>query len=564
MSNFEQFDAYDDENDVVTTGFRLRPVPVVEPAEEESWQTGPSDLAPSWLSVPENWQDLDPAVWPEAFRRGDHGELTVSGMSVATLAETHGTPLYVVSEDTFRQRARGFREAFEAAFEAIGAEVSVYYAGKSFLTPEVVRWVREEGLNLDTASGGELACGLRGGMDPARMALHGNNKSAAEITRALDAGVGRIVVDSLPEIELVGSLARTLGVTAPVMLRVTPGVHAETHDFIATAHEDQKFGMSLAAPATTDGQAEAELSADGTGPNDDGPHGAQSGDHGPSPAMRAVSACVAHPNIDLQGIHCHIGSQIFAPEGFEQAAERVLTFMAEVKSRYGVRLPQVDLGGGYGIAYTAADAPRPAVEVAQALAEAVRITCERLDFPVPHLSFEPGRAIVGPAGITLYTVGTLKSVTVEPGQQRRYISVDGGMSDNPRPVLYNADYSVVVADRRIGSEAREADPGVAQGGSGPATPRDTGLGAEAVFSRVVGKHCESGDVVVNATYLPADLAAGDLLAVPATGAYCWALSSNYNWLPRPTVLAVRTREGTAEARVIVRGETEDDLFARLS
>ncbi|KAA9395641.1 diaminopimelate decarboxylase [Kocuria coralli] len=523
MSNFDQFDQYDDENDVVTTGFRLRPVPVVETDATGSWQCGPSELAPRWLQVPEDWQELDRDIWPEAFGRGVDGELTVSGLSVATLAETYGTPLYVISEDTFRQRARGFREAFEEAFAAVGAEVSVYFAGKSFLTPEVVRWVREEGLNLDTASGGELACGLRGGMEPARMALHGNNKSAAEITRALDAGVGRIVVDSLPEIELVGRLARTLGVTAPVMLRVTPGVHAETHDFIATAHEDQKFGMSLAPEdATEAGQTDATQS-------------------GTSPAMRAVSACVAHPNIDLQGIHCHIGSQIFAPEGFAQAAERVLTFIAEVRDGFGLRLPQIDLGGGYGIAYTAADSPRPARMIAQALAESVHGTCERLGLPIPHLSFEPGRAIAGPAGITLYTVGTLKGVTVEPGRQRRYVSVDGGMSDNPRPVLYDADYSAVVADRR-----------------------STDAQARPVFSRVVGKHCESGDVVVKATYLPEDLAAGDLLAVPATGAYCWALSSNYNWLPRPSVVAVRTVAGEPEARVIVRGETDEDLFARMT
>lgn len=540
MSKFEQFDAYDDDADVVTTGFRLRPVPVVQPQEENTWQTGASPLAPEWLSVPENWQELNPKIWPQAFARGDHGELTVSGISVAKLAETYGTPLYVLSEDTFRERARGFREAFETAFSRVGAEVSVYFAGKSFLTPDVVRWVREEGLNLDTASGGEMACGLRGGMDPARMALHGNNKSAAEITRALDAGVGRIVVDSLPEIELVGRLARTLGVTAPVMLRVTPGVHAETHDFIATAHEDQKFGMSLAPSQATDQEAATAFSDDTAANSHDIAGGEAAQGQAPSAAMRAVSACVAHPNIDLQGIHCHIGSQIFAAEGFAQAAQRVLSFMAEVREKFGVQLPQLDLGGGYGIAYTEADAPRPAQQIADALAEAVQSTCQRLDFPIPHLSFEPGRAIVGPAGITLYTVGTLKAVTVQPGQARRYISVDGGMSDNPRPVLYGADYSVVVADSK----------------AGPIT-------GEPVFSRVVGKHCESGDIVVNTTYLPSDLAAGDLLAVPATGAYCWALSSNYNWLPRPTVVAVRTEDGVGVSRVIVRGETEDDLFARM-
>lgn len=519
MPQSDPTDPRDDAQDVVTTGFRLRPVPMVEPVTEDSWHTGPSALAPPWLNVPQDWQYLNPTIWPEAFSRADNGELTVSGVSVKELAEAYGTPLYVLSEDTFRQRAREFRTAFETAFHRIGADVSVYFAGKSFLTPDVVRWVWEEGLSLDTASGGEMACALRGGMDPARMALHGNNKSAAEITRALDAGVGRIVVDSLPEIELVGRLARTLGVTAPVMLRVTPGVHAETHEFIATAHEDQKFGLSLAAGSADTSEQSTAL---------------------PSAAMRAVSECVADPNLDLQGIHCHIGSQIFTADGFIQAAERVLGFMAEVRGKFGVQLPQLDLGGGYGIAYTEADSPRPAQQIADSLAEAVQATCQHHDLPVPHLSFEPGRAIAGPAGITLYTVGTLKGVTVESGLTRRYVSVDGGMSDNPRPVLYGADYSVVVADA---TAASTADP---------------------VFSRIVGKHCESGDIVVNAAYLPADLAAGDLVAVPATGAYCWALSSNYNWLPRPTVISVGTTSGEPRVHVMVRGETEDDLFARMA
>lgn len=495
--------------DVVTTGFRLQPVPLLEPARGEQIHTGPSPLAPEWLEVPQDWTSLDPAIWPEQFGRDDEGTLTVSGIPTTALAEHYGTALYVVSEDAFRQRAAQFRTAFQDAFAAIGAEVSVYYAGKAFLTPEIARWVQEEGLNLDTASGGEMAAGLRGGMPPERMALHGNNKSAAEITMALDAGVGRIVVDSLQEIELVGRLARTLGVKAPVMIRVTPGIHAETHEFIATAHEDQKFGLSMAA------------------------------EDGESPALHAISGCVAHPDIELMGLHCHIGSQIFAADGFAQAADRVLGLMGEVERRFGVTLPQLDLGGGYGIGYTAADAPRPAAAVAQDIARAVQESCRRLGLQIPHLSVEPGRSITGPAGISLYTVGTCKSVTVRDGLRRRYLSVDGGMSDNARPVLYGADYSVVVADRA--EEHR---------GQAPA------------LSRVAGKHCESGDILVHSAYLPEGVRAGDLLAVPATGAYCWALSSNYNWLPRPGVVAVRTVDGIPEARLIVRGETEEDLFAR--
>jgi diaminopimelate decarboxylase len=475
---------------------------------DRTTRTEDSPLAPEWLSVPEDLDALDPAIWPGAFHRDADGVLTVSGIPVTELAERYGTPSYVYSEDTFRARAREFREAFTEAFARIGAEVSVYYAGKSFLTTEVVRWIRDEGLNVDTSSGGELAVALRGGMEPARIALHGNNKSAAEITRALDNGLGRIVVDSLGEIELVAHLARTLGVVAPVMIRVTPGVHASTHEFIATAHEDQKFGLSLAAPE----------------------------DGGDSPAMQAVAACVVDPALDLRGIHCHIGSQIFDADGFGKAAERVLAFMARADERFGLTLPELDLGGGYGIAYTEADTPRPAREIAESLADQVASTARSLRMAVPHLSIEPGRAISGPSACTLYTVGTLKTVTVEDGARRRYVSVDGGMSDNARPVLYGADYTAVLADRRA-----EGAP---------------------ILSRVVGKHCESGDIVVRDVYLPEDLAPGDVLAVPATGAYCWALASNYNWIARPPVVAVRTDDDRPEARLIVRGETEEDLFAR--
>jgi diaminopimelate decarboxylase len=397
--------------------------------------------------------------------------------------------------------------------------VDVYYAGKSFLCSEIAHWVSEEGLNLDTCSGGELAVAMRAGLPGDRLGLHGNNKSAAEITRALDLDLGRIVVDSLQEVETVGSLAAARGVQANVLLRLTPGVHASTHEFIATAHEDQKFGLSL-----------------GSDPAD--PEGA-------SPAARAVEAALAHPGVRLLGVHCHIGSQIFEAEGFELAARRLLGFLAEVRDGHGVELPELDLGGGYGIAYTEADVPRDPGDIARALAGVVGSTCAELGLAVPRISIEPGRAIVGPSTFTLYTAGTTKTVNVDtadgttaPGtggpatHPRRYVSVDGGMSDNARPVLYDADYSAVLASRVSG-----ADP---------------------VLSRVVGKHCESGDIVVRDVYLPGDTTAGDLLAVPGTGAYCWSLSSNYNYLGRPPVVAVF--EGTA--RLIVRGETEEDLLAR--
>ncbi len=476
---------------------------------------GSSPLAPAWLSVPRDPASLERKLWARDVARADDGRLAIDGVPVDELAEMFGTPLFVVSEADFRSRAARFRDAFNDAFKDLGGGVDVFYAGKSFLCSEVAHWVSEEGLNLDTCSGGELAVAMRAGLPGHRLGLHGNNKSVAEITRALDLDLGRIVVDSLQEVETVGSLAAARGVQANVLLRLTPGVHASTHEFIATAHEDQKFGLSLGADPT-----------DSTGE---------------SPASRAVEAALAHPGIRLLGVHCHIGSQIFEAEGFELAAQRLLGFLGEVRDRYGVELPELDLGGGYGIAYTEADVPRDPEDIARAMAGVVGSTCTELGLAVPRISIEPGRAIVGPSTFTLYTAGTTKTVNVDTApespdgpatQQRRYVSVDGGMSDNARPVLYDADYSAVLASRVSG-----ADP---------------------VLSRVVGKHCESGDIVVRDVYLPGDTAAGDLLAVPGTGAYCWSLASNYNYLGRPPVVAVF--EGTA--RLIVRGETEEDLLAR--
>ncbi|WP_211882749.1 diaminopimelate decarboxylase [Pseudarthrobacter albicanus] len=486
-----------------------------------------SPLAPDWLQVPADLNALHEPLWAAGVGRNDGGELAIDGIPVSELQREYGTPLFVMSETDFRARARAFTDAFNDAFADICGGVDVYYAGKSFLCTTVVRWVEEEGLRLDTASGGELAVAARAGIPGAEVALHGNNKSGAEIHRALDMQLGRIVVDSLPELERVAAIAAGRGETARVMLRLTPGVHAHTHEFIATAHEDQKFGLSMAPDSTE----QAGLSA----------------------AEEAVAAAAGYPGVELLGLHCHIGSQIFEPDGFAVAAEKLLDFLAAMQAKYSIVLPELDLGGGYGIAYTPADTPRPAAEIAQAMAAVVRTKCAELGITAPRISIEPGRAIVGSTTFTLYEVGTLKTVRVDApaapagdtaedtvgdmaGENvtlpRRYVSVDGGMSDNPRPVLYDADYSAVLASR-----------------TSAATPQ---------LSRVVGKHCESGDIVVRDVYLPEDVAAGDLLAVPGTGAYCWALSSNYNYLARPGVVAVRD----GSSRLIVRGETEQDLLNR--
>lgn len=481
-----------------------------------------SPLAPAWLQVPADLNALHEPLWAAGVTRNADGELAIDGMTVSELQHQFGTPLFVMSENDFRARARAFSDAFNDAFADICGGVDVYYAGKSFLCTAVVRWVEEEGLRLDTASGGELAVADRAGIPGADVALHGNNKSDSEIHRALDMKLGRIVVDSLAELDRIAKIAAARGETAKVMLRLTPGVHAHTHEFIATAHEDQKFGLSM-APDSTD---VAGLSA----------------------AEEAVAAASGYESVELLGLHCHIGSQIFEPDGFALAAEKLLDFLAAMQSKYSIELPELDLGGGYGIAYTPADTPRPAAEIAQAMATVVRSKCAELGISAPRISIEPGRAIVGSSTFTLYEVGTLKTVRVDApaaaaGETggtapenvtypRRYVSVDGGMSDNARPVLYDADYSAIVASR-----TSEAAP---------------------QLSRVVGKHCESGDIVVRDVYLPEDVAAGDLLAVPGTGAYCWALSSNYNYLARPGVVAVRD----GSARLIVRGETEQDLLNR--
>ncbi|GAA0322482.1 diaminopimelate decarboxylase [Kineococcus aurantiacus] len=454
-------------------------------------------VVPAWLKPPADVNELLPQLWARTVRRGDGGALQVGGVDVADLARTHGTPLFVVDELDFRSRAVAFRNAFADAFADLCGGADVYYASKAFLATGVARWIAEDGLHLDTASGGELELGLRGGVLPGRIALHGNNKSRREISTALEAGVGRIVVDSLEEIDVVADLARERGLVAPVMLRVTVGVEAHTHQYIATAHEDQKFGLSL-----TSGAAET-----------------------------AVARVLSRPELHLLGLHSHIGSQIFDLGGFEVSARRLLELHRKVEREHGVELPEIDLGGGYGVAYTSEDTPLAPVEIAGRLAEIVARECLVQGIAVPRVSVEPGRAIAAPSTFTLYEVGTTKVVDLDGGANRRYVSVDGGMSDNIRTALYGADYSATIASRA------STAPGV--------------------LSRVVGKHCESGDVVVRDEFLPADAAAGDLLAVPGTGAYCRSMASNYNQVPRPAVVSVRD----GAARVLVRRETPEDLLA---
>jgi diaminopimelate decarboxylase len=437
---------------------------------------------------------LAPNVWPRNSVRNDDGVVSIAGVSLQSLAQDYGTPLFVIDEDDFRSRCRAIAAAF-------GGGANVHYAGKAFLSSEIARWINEEGLSLDVCTGGELAVALHAGFPPERIALHGNNKSVSELTAAVKTGIAHVVVDSMIEIERLDVIAGEAGVVQDVLVRVTVGVEAHTHEFISTAHEDQKFGLSLANGA----------------------------------ALAAIRRVFATDHLRLVGLHSHIGSQIFDVGGFEIAAHRVIGLLRDVVAEFGVdktaQIATVDLGGGLGISYLPNDDPPPVDELADKLSDIVRIESAAVGLPVPRLVVEPGRAIAGPGTITLYEVGTVKDVGVSATAHRRYVSVDGGMSDNIRTSLYGADYDI-----RLVSRATEAAP---------------------TLARVVGKHCESGDIVVRDTWLPDDIAPGDLVAVAATGAYCYSLSSRYNLIGRPAVVAVRA----GESRLILRRETVDDLLS---
>jgi diaminopimelate decarboxylase len=456
---------------------------VAHPAGPRHGDVLPADHPPA---APVDLNALDPGIWPRGARRGEDGVLRLGDVDVRELAAEFGTPLYVCDEADVRSRCRDYLDAF-------GPDATVCYAAKAFCSRAVLRWVSAEGLGVDVCTGGELEVALSAGVPADMITLHGNNKTVGELFRALEAGVGHIVLDSFEELARLAYLAEGATVKPRVLVRVTTGVEAHTHEFMATAHDDQKFGFSLASGVADE-------------------------------AVRRVLAC---PDLHFAGLHSHIGSQIFDTAGFEVAAHRVLELAVRIRDEHGVSIEELDLGGGFGIAYTSDDDPPEVKKLAQSLLEIVDWQCHSAGLARPRLTIEPGRGIVGPSTVTLYDVGTIKDVD----RLRTYVSVDGGMSDNVRTALYDASYTCALA-------SRESD-------------------AAPMLSRVVGKHCESGDIVVRDTWLPADLAPGDLIAVAATGAYCRSLASNYNHVPRPAVVAVTG----GEARVIVRRETLDDLLS---
>lgn len=516
-------------------------------------------------------------IWPEATAIDADGALTFHGRTAASLLDEFGSPLYLIDTDEVTARSRRFIRAAADAFHNTTTHVS--FAGKAFLSKEMVRIVTEAGMLVDTCSMGEMRIALAAGAPGRRLVLHGNNKSDAEIELAIERGFAKIVVDSPDEPARIAAIARRLGKRARVMLRVTAGIHAGGHEFISTAHEDQKFGVPL-LPAGADASALAILDdLDGITPAGANVRVTPAGTASDSTAPRALRYDVRYPydlraedinpddralaeametvadgpalavlkdilqrgdDLELVGIHSHIGSQIHDADAFVQAAKRMMLLRKTFYATDAYTLPEVDLGGGYSVAYTDGEDSMDIDVELRRLSDAVAAVNRALGMPAPVISFEPGRWIVAPAGVTLYRVGTIKPVHLPEGTvdgagrpigERVYVSVDGGMSDNIRPALYGADYTAKLANRE---------------GSG-----------ETMLACVVGMHCESGDIVVHECRLPADLRRGDILAVPVTGAYGRTMASNYNQALIPAVAAV----SEAGAHVMLRRQTVDDLLA---
>ncbi|WP_407835815.1 diaminopimelate decarboxylase [Streptomyces sp. DSM 116496] len=426
--------------------------------------------------------DLSP--WPASTTLLPHGGLAVGGVSLTEIAERFDTPAYVLDEGEVRGRCRTYREAFPDA--------EVLYAAKAFLSRAMVRWMQEEGLGLDVCSAGELELAVTAGFPPERIVLHGNAKSPRDIATALRLGVGRIVIDSPSEIARIAAAVGPHGHQS-VMVRVVPGVSAGGHDKIRTDTDDQKFGLSL---------------ADGG-------------------ARHAIAKILSQPQLELTGLHCHIGSQITEVKPYLTALRRMVGLMAHIRDAHGTALPELDMGGGHGIAYRPGEPALDLTLLARQLRTELIESCAAAGLTVPRLVIEPGRAIAGPAGVALYRV-----LTVKHTGERVFVAVDGGMSDNPRPALYGARYAPRLLGRHSTAECRTAT--------------------------VVGRHCEAGDILAADVDLPGDIHPGDLLAVPVAGAYQLSMASGYNMVGRPPVIAVH--EGAA--RVLVRRETLDDFRSR--
>jgi len=426
-------------------------------------------------------------IYPHTTVHNAAGHLEIGGCDVVDLAREFGTPLFIYDEQTLRDQCRAYRAAFGARSDLF----EIVYASKAFSCRAMAQLVAQEGLSIDVATGGELAAALAGGFPPERIYFHGNNKSVAEIEAGLDAGIGHFVVDSFEEIERLEAAAAARGRSQEVLVRVTPGVRPNTHDFIQTGQQDSKFGFGL---------------SDGL-------------------AHQAVRRLKDAPHLELVGVHAHIGSQIFELDSYQREVEVLFVAISEWRRDFGFECRIFNIGGGLGIRYTSADRPSSITEFAEIAVSAVRAGAEKHGMPMPRLFVEPGRSIAGKAAVTAYTVGTVKVI---PGV-RTYVAVDGGMSDNLRPMLYDSKYEALLANK-VEEE-----------------PTDV--------VTIAGKHCESGDVLVRDVHI-ASPEPGDILVTPSTGAYGYAMANNYNAQPRPAVVLV----GEGRARVIIERETWDDVL----
>lgn len=418
----------------------------------------------------------------------EQGHLSIGGCDTVQLAEQFGTPLYVMDENQIRSNCRRYQRSFEKHYQGRGMTV---YASKAFNCKAICRIIEEEGLGLDVASGGELYTAIQAGFPAERIHFHGNNKTEQEIRLALEYEIGHFIADNLTELQTIDRLAKEAGKVAHVSLRVKPGIDAHTHSFIQTGQIDSKFGFAL-----------------------------ETGE-----AMEAVEAALKYQNIDLKGVHCHIGSQIFESSPFVLAAEVMLQFIADIKAKTGIEIEELNLGGGFGIHYAKDDAPLPYDQYMELVSTAVFRKCEELDLKVPFIFIEPGRSMVGEAGITLYHIGGIKHIP----DIRTYVSVDGGMTDNPRYILYQAKYTALIANKA----------------NQPAETRVT----------IAGKCCESGDLIQEDAMIQ-EPQVGDVLAVLSTGAYNYSMASNYNRNPRPAVVMIKD----GNPRVVIRRESYEDLI----
>lgn len=417
----------------------------------------------------------------------EKNHLTIGGADTLELAKKFGTPVIVYDENEIRKNCRAFVSSIEDNY---GGNGLVLYASKAFSCKEMYRLVNSENMGVDVVSGGELYTALSTGFPAEKIYFHGNNKKYDEIEYAVDSGVGRIVVDNLTELETLNKIACEKGKKVGIMFRIKPGIDAHTHNFIRTGQIDSKFGLAL-----------------------------ETGE-----AMQGVKEALKMEHIELKGLHCHIGSQIFDIDPFELAAQVMLKFMKDIKDETGVVLSELNLGGGFGIKYLVDDKPQPYTEYMRRVEKTVKASAEEYGLPVPFILIEPGRSVVGAAAVTLYTVGAVKHIP----DVRTYVSIDGGMGDNPRYILYQSSYEVVCANKMNEEKTLTAT--------------------------VAGKCCESGDLIQENVKLP-QVEPGDTLAVLSTGAYNYSMASNYNRIPRPPVVMVKD----GEARLIIKGESYEDL-----